>query len=557
MEAVHERILNACQNVTEMRRLWNVLDYNGNGVVSVAELVRFCEMEFPELNHQRALIRAFYLTTLAEGDKDEWIERYEFPALLRNIFYFNMLFREFEKFDKDDDHRLDIDEFVVATQAMGISLTREQAEIKFDLADADHGGQVLFDEFCRFIAMEKMPIAGEVHEDFTMAEVHHRNKSSKAAGSKQAGYDNQPDIHSRKFAKVEKRIKQVLASPKQLSATWHSLDYDNNLIVSLAEVDKFIIETYPILNHKHALMRAYKATTLLDGDGDDWIERPELPDLLRNILYFNKLEAVFNYIDKDHDHRLDFDEFVQSLGAIGLALPMEEAQQEFELMDSNHGGKVLFDEFCAWAARKACPVDGHVRSDYVLSNNAAPRHHRSAAEASADERRRIAEKRRQRQKTTAKTKYGKVEAKLKAIVEHPTKLKQMFRRLDRSADGSVSLHELHTYLADKYPILSRKPALKRAHEHVGGGDGISLEQLPSLLQAVVFFHNALDVFDAFDSSGDHKLSFDEFSQGVATLGISKDESEIKAEFDALDGNGGGDISLNEFIEFVVKYGVSM
>lgn len=34
---------------------------------------------------------------------------------------------------------------------------------------------------------------------------------------------------------------------------------------------RFIVEQYPVLNHKPALMRAYKKTTERDGDGDPWV----------------------------------------------------------------------------------------------------------------------------------------------------------------------------------------------------------------------------------------------------------------------------------------------
>jgi len=100
------------------------------------------------------------------------------------------------------------------------------------------------------------------------------------------------------------------------------------------------VEGYPILNNKRALMRAFQATTILDGDGDQWIQRPELPALLRNVLYFNKLVTAFDKLDKDGDHRINYSEFCASLPVLGLELPEEEAKEQFELMDSNHGSEV-------------------------------------------------------------------------------------------------------------------------------------------------------------------------------------------------------------------------
>jgi hypothetical protein len=45
------------------------------------------------------------------------------------------------------------------------------------------------------------------------------------------------------------------------------------LIFFALEIDKLIVEQYPLLNHKPALMRAYKRTVSKEGggDGDDWV----------------------------------------------------------------------------------------------------------------------------------------------------------------------------------------------------------------------------------------------------------------------------------------------
>ena len=62
-------------------------------------------------------------------------------------------------------------------------------------------------------------------------------------------------------------------------------------------------------------------------------------------------------IDADNDRRLDFGEFQKGLQHVGLSLGEAEAKKEFDAMDSNDGGVVLFDEFAAWAAAKKMPVD--------------------------------------------------------------------------------------------------------------------------------------------------------------------------------------------------------
>ena len=114
-------------------------------------------------------------------------------------------------------------------------------------------------------------------------------------------------------------------------------------------------------------MRAYKQTTLRDGDGDSWVERDEFPALLRNLFYFNKLFVVFDDIDTDDDRRLTLDEFKVGCSKVGLKLSAKEAADAFAAMDSNAGGKALFDEFCVWVAKTSCPVDGEVVKTYTTS----------------------------------------------------------------------------------------------------------------------------------------------------------------------------------------------
>lgn len=114
-------------------------------------------------------------------------------------------------------------------------------------------------------------------------------------------------------------------------------------------------------------MRAYKKTTLRDGDGDAWVERTEFPALVRNLFYFNRLALAFDAVDADDDRRLDRAEFGKGLHVLGLDMSEEQATRVFDQMDSNDGGLVLFDEFAAWAALEACPVNGDVVDEFVSS----------------------------------------------------------------------------------------------------------------------------------------------------------------------------------------------
>ena len=162
--------------------------------------------------------------------------------------------------------------------------------------------------------------------------------------------------YNRKFRKLEKEFIEMASDPSRLNEFWDILDVNGNDKVSLAEIDKLVVYSYPKLNNKKALMRAYKQTCLMDGgDGDVWVEPNELPQLLVNLFYFNKLYAAFIDIDRDFDKRLDKKEFRKGAKKLGLKLKRKQADKEFAEMDANGGGVVLFDEFCVWYTKKINP----------------------------------------------------------------------------------------------------------------------------------------------------------------------------------------------------------
>ncbi len=132
-------------------------------------------------------------------------------------------------------------------------------------------------------------------------------------------------------------------------------DFNGNGMLSLAEIDKAVVELWPQFDHKRALMRAYKAA---DRNDDGFIKRREFRLLLKYIIYFDEMWAKFDEIDRDHDHRLTPAEFAQGCAMMGIQLTRSAAAAEFAAMDENGGGFILFDEFCHWCARRQVPVEG-------------------------------------------------------------------------------------------------------------------------------------------------------------------------------------------------------
>eukprot|EP01043_Picozoa_sp_COSAG02_P015654 COSAG02_NODE_672_length_18655_cov_7.874003_6_plen_2500_part_00 len=142
------------------------------------------------------------------------------------------------------------------------------------------------------------------------------------------------------------------------------MDMNRNGTLSLAEIDKAVVEVWPEFNHKKALMRAYKAADLSQ---DGTITRDEFPLLLKYIVYFDNLWEKFDSIDKDGDHQLNMEEFHQGAEMLGLGkehgLNWATTVREFGLMDEDGGGAVRFDEFCAWCARKFISAQSSVKTE--------------------------------------------------------------------------------------------------------------------------------------------------------------------------------------------------
>merc|ERR1712217_488953 len=142
------------------------------------------------------------------------------------------------------------------------------------------------------------------------------------------------------FKELEKKILTAMKGKKQLNDMWHRIDYNGNGIVSLAEIDKFVVENYPLLDHKPASMRAYKATCVA-GD-EKLVPKKDFKRLLGHIFYFNKIFWFFDHVDVDKDRRLTFEEFRWFLHITNLNMSEKQIRDEFHRADQNGGGVILF-----------------------------------------------------------------------------------------------------------------------------------------------------------------------------------------------------------------------
>jgi len=250
-----------------------------------------------------------------------------------------------------------VNEFIRGMGEIGLNLSDAEARQEFAKIDSNHGGQVLFVEFCAYVRKRVSPDS-DPHFDADIISGEKCGKVMRKTGGHKATNSHFVNKKCFKdFDELEKIVHATINDRKKLRSLWKRIDFNGNNIVSLAEIDKLAVEKFPLLNHKPALMRAYKLTISKagGGDGDDWVEKKEFKKLLANLFYFNKIFWVFDQVDNDKDRRLNFHEFKQVLALCGSPMSTSQAQQEFRKVDRNGGGIILFDEFCKYFTEAKCP----------------------------------------------------------------------------------------------------------------------------------------------------------------------------------------------------------
>ena len=65
----------------ELHKLWERFDYNGNGLLSLAEIDKLVREEYPQYDDKQALLRAY---KFADQDGSGFITKNEFATLVRS-----------------------------------------------------------------------------------------------------------------------------------------------------------------------------------------------------------------------------------------------------------------------------------------------------------------------------------------------------------------------------------------------------------------------------------------------------------------------------------------
>eukprot|EP00672_Neobodo_designis_P004661 CAMPEP_0174877856 /NCGR_PEP_ID=MMETSP1114-20130205/82464_1 /TAXON_ID=312471 /ORGANISM="Neobodo designis, Strain CCAP 1951/1" /LENGTH=985 /DNA_ID=CAMNT_0016113243 /DNA_START=232 /DNA_END=3189 /DNA_ORIENTATION=- len=486
--------------------LFNQLDPNGNGMLSLAELDKGVVELWPDFNNKPAIMRAY---KAADRSGEGFVTRSEFGFFLRFLQYYNNLWNDFCAADDDGDRRITKDEFMNDAEKLQI----EDPAAVFDEMDENGGGVVLFDEFCAWMAKNK--------SDWGTEKIDH--------GDADAEPSHQPKVNKTKVQKNDDPVPDaamtIQVPPKaKCMELFNQLDPNGNGMLSLAELDKGVVELWPDFNNKPAIMRAYKAA---DRSGEGFVTRSEFGFFLRFLQYYNNLWNDFCAADDDGDRRITKDEFMND----AEKLQIEDPAAVFDEMDENGGGVVLFDEFCAWMAKNKSDW-GTEKIDHGDAD-AEPSH----------------------QPKVNKTKVQKnddpvPDAAMTIQVPPKAKCMELFNQLDPNGNGMLSLAELDKGVVELWPDFNNKPAIMRAYKAADrSGEGfVTRSEFGFFLRFLQYYNNLWNDFCAADDDGDRRITKDEFMNDAEKLQIE----DPAAVFDEMDENGGGVVLFDEFCAWMAK-----
>ena len=165
-------IKKTAEDRAKRRQLWNSIDMNKNGYVSLAEFDRGVRdvLNLPQIfSLKKVLIRAYNASknkikakSKYSNDYVEWLEFRILLVYLRQYFEYYIMFC---RIDTSDDFKVDINEFTKAVPTLakwGVKITDPKAEFK--KIDTNNSGSIMFDEFCEYAIKKNLDL--EDDDDF-------------------------------------------------------------------------------------------------------------------------------------------------------------------------------------------------------------------------------------------------------------------------------------------------------------------------------------------------------------------------------------------------------
>ena len=170
-------IKKTAEDRAKRKKMWDAIDMNKNGYVSLAEFDRGVRdvLNLPQIfSLKKVLMRAFQaskdkIKAKSKYSKDyvEWLEFRILLVYLRQYFEYYVMFC---RIDTSDDFKVNLSEFKKAMPTLekwGIKITNPEAEFK--KIDNNNSGSIMFDEFCEYAIKKNLDL--EDDDDFDDCEL--------------------------------------------------------------------------------------------------------------------------------------------------------------------------------------------------------------------------------------------------------------------------------------------------------------------------------------------------------------------------------------------------
>jgi hypothetical protein len=150
-------------------------------------------------------------------------------------------------------------------------------------------------------------------------------------------------------------------SSNRLKRLWRSVD-DGNGKVSLAELDSWFLRQYPNMHNKAVIKQAFAMSKTQQGFITFNVFKQSLVNIIRCLRAWDAWDAANQALDVKRvdnggkatkDHRLEYKEFKRFFFARFPGSIERVCKLEWQAMDADAKGMVLFGEFCNWYISKA------------------------------------------------------------------------------------------------------------------------------------------------------------------------------------------------------------
>ena len=155
-------------------------------------------------------------------------------------------------------------------------------------------------------------------------------------------------------------IKKTLEDRKKRKELWNKIDINGNNFVSLAEFDKGVRDVLnlpDIFKLKKVILRAFKAAKnkvkSSSKYGDEFVGWLEFRIILVYLRQYFEYYVMFCRIDSSSDFKISINEFKKAIPTLEKwGIKINDPESEFNKIDINNGGVIMFDEFCTYAIKK-------------------------------------------------------------------------------------------------------------------------------------------------------------------------------------------------------------